>query len=201
MQARTEFIIDGAGRLIINPSCSGGSITIRGHFPEPTGLAAFLLAGGTYTDNARWAEDQRMNSLTNGYVTVTGTVVASSVTGNVGGTVQAVVDGYVTVTGTVSTTITGYVQVTGTVVVGTNNDKTDYVLSAVGVTAITDDVFAEQVEGTLTFKQWVRRVASVLFGKASGGGAVGSKKFRDMADAVDRVDATTDANGNRTSVT
>lgn len=66
---------------------------------------------------------------------------------------------------------------------------------------ITDDVFAEVVEGTVTFRQWIRRSAAVLFGKTSGGGAVGSKKFRDLGDAVNRVDATTDASGNRSSVT
>jgi len=515
MQAGSECIIDGAGRVIIDPSCSGGQLTIRGHFPEPTGLAAFLLAGGTYTDNARWAEDQNVYAVTNGYVTtsgtsssglaeymgaiwydaaaantntvvgvdglpsnpvsdyasvvaliaatgfgvvrvqgtitlsdaslaglqiagwhppvvydanstvnyafagcladskifglvigslpvdgsagfitatscsmstlanvagynilfsdtcpigddaymtacsaeatistmnfaalttsfwavkikgeyifsnltagtvdfeldgkvtlnasctggtvnlygvcelvdnsagttvndyrtnipvpvvgtvtnpvtvsgyvnVTGTVVSSSVIGNVGGsvlgTVQSVIDGYVTVSGTVSTTIstpvtvTGYVVVTGTVdanvekwntvdvvsnaipafaagsaggiptvnasnfiagIAGTKNQLDDLndiaagaqmdlvnAPNALAVTAITTDVFAEVIEGTTSFKTWLRRIGAVLFGKASGGGVAGSKKFRDSTDAVNRVDVVTDSNGNRTS--
>lgn len=91
-------------------------------------------------------------------------------------------------------------SVTAPVTVGTNNDKTGYALSGAGVTAVTDDIFAEAVEGAVTFRQWVRRVAAVLFGKSSGGGAVGSKKFRDLGDALNRVDATTDASGNRSSV-
>lgn len=62
-------------------------------------------------------------------------------------------------------------------------------------------VFTYVVEGTLTFKKWIKRMGAVLFGKASGGGAVGSKKFRDTTDTVNRVDMTTDANGNRTSST
>jgi hypothetical protein len=202
MVATCDCSVEGRGNCVIDSSCTGGTVVIRGLFT--------FMNGGTgmsITDTARFAEDQSMNSLTNGYVTVTGSVVASSVTNpvtvgtNNDKTGYSLIDGsMVFVTGTVSTTVTGYVQVTGTVVVGTNNDKSDYVLSASGVTAITDDIFTEQVEGTLTFRQWVRRVASVLFGKASGGGAVGSKKFRDMADTLDRIDATTDANGNRTNV-
>jgi hypothetical protein len=72
--------------------------------------------------------------------------------------------------------------------------------NALAVTAITNDIFTEVVEGTTNFKRWLRRIGAVLFGKASGGGVVGSKKFRDTTDAVNRVDATTDANGNRTGV-
>lgn len=272
LQAGCECIIDGAGRVIIDPTCVGGSLTIRGHFPEPTGLSAFLLAGGTYTDNARWAEDQSTYSITDGYVTVTGTisstitgyvqvtgtVVASSVVGDVGGnvlgTVQSVVDGYVTVTGTVvassvtnPVTVSGYVQVTGTVnanmiqisgdAVAADNLETAAdgglynlgggaivaasVTADVGITQVGADkvwasaartltsfgtlvadvvtaIFVDAVEGTVTFRQWTRRVSAVLFGKSSGGGVAGSKKFRNLGDTLDRVDAVTDTSGNRT---
>jgi len=395
MQAGSECIIDGAGRVIIDPSCGGGQLTIRGHFSEPTGLAAFLLAGGTYTDNARWAEDQNMYAITSGYVSVTGTVnsivadktgyvlddtgvdaiwnelqsghdvtgsfgyyldkqISSGSTGTSGGgtdwdatersqiryrlgldgavgtptavptlsleatsqdiktqvnkmvfvgnDIKATLDNeQVSVTGTVNAnvisqdnidfgalqklslnaanpasvvgsvgsvagnvagsvgsvvspvTVIGYVHVTGTVdanvekwntvdvvsnaipafaaggaggiptvdasnyiagIAGTKNQLDDLndiaagaqmdlinIPNATAVTAFTDDVFAEAVEGTVTFRQWLRRIGSILFGKASGGGAVGSKKFRNMADTVDRVDVVTDADGNRTSNT
>lgn len=171
--------------------------------------------------------------------------------GNVDGTVNAVVNGYVTVTGTVvASSVSGYVQVTGTVnanMIQISGDATAAdnletatdggaynigggavvaasVSADVGITQAGADkvwgsaartltsfgtlvadivtaVFVEAVEGAVTFRQWTRRVSAILFGKASGGGAAGSKKFRDLGDAVNRVDATTDANGNRTSVT
>ncbi len=60
---------------------------------------------------------------------------------------------------------------------------------------------ADQVmEGSFTFVQLVRMMASVLFGKSSGGGTT-NIKFRDMEDTKDRIDEIVDASGNRTSVT
>lgn len=73
--------------------------------------------------------------------------------------------------------------------------------NALAVTSITNDLFTETIEGTTNFKKWIRRMGAALFGKANGGGSAGSKKFRDTTDTVNRIDATTDANGNRTSVT
>lgn len=255
MATGCDCSVEGRGNCVIDSSCTGGTVVIRGLFTltnNGTGMSV--------TDAARFAEDQNIYAVTNGwvsasgtvsatipgyvsvtgtvnaniissdnidftalqktslnaatpasvgsvtnpvtvsgYVNVTGTVVASSVTGNVGGSVNSVVN---------PVTVTGYVNVTGTVVassvtnavtVGTNNDKSDYLLSAAGVTAITDDVFTEVIEGTTTFKTWMRRIGAVLFGKASGGGVAGSKKFRDSTDTVDRIDIVTDNNGNRTS--
>jgi len=47
----------GFGKIIIDASCTGGTISIRGLF-ELVGAAAFIAAGGTIVDTARWNEDQ-----------------------------------------------------------------------------------------------------------------------------------------------
>lgn len=64
MGATNTTVIDGAGRVTIDATSTGGALTIRGSFPEPTGLAAFIAAGGTLTDNARQAEDQAIATVT-----------------------------------------------------------------------------------------------------------------------------------------
>ena len=56
MAATNNMIIDGAGRLVIDASCTAGSITLRGFFPESTGAAAFIAAGGTITDDQTYSE-------------------------------------------------------------------------------------------------------------------------------------------------
>lgn len=69
-------------------------------------------------------------------------------------------------------------------------------LNDITVAQILDGV----VEGSLTVKQTLRVVLSVLAGKSSGGGTT-SIAFRDQADSKDRVSATVTAAGNRTAVT
>jgi len=74
-------------------------------------------------------------------------------------------------------------------------DKTGYELSAAGVDAILDEV----VEGTTTFRQVLRILMAALAGKSSGGGTV-TLTFRDLADSKDRITATVDVNGNRSTM-
>jgi hypothetical protein len=62
------------------------------------------------------------------------------------------------------------------------------------------EVWAATVEGAYDFKDFIRLMASTLFGKVSGGGTT-NIVFRDIGDTKDRVDVTVDAMGNRTSVT
>lgn len=62
------------------------------------------------------------------------------------------------------------------------------------------DIFAGVVEGTITIQQAFRLMLAVLAGKSTGGGTV-NVAFRDVADTKNRIDATVDANGNRTAVT
>jgi hypothetical protein len=56
------------------------------------------------------------------------------------------------------------------------------------------------IEGTITLQQAWRLALAVLTGKSSGGGTT-TIKFRDTADSIDRISATVDVNGNRSSVT
>lgn len=80
--------------------------------------------------------------------------------------------------------------------VGFNADKTGYALSAASRTAIWDEV----LEGARSARKFMRLILSVLVGKVSGMDS-NHPLFRDPADTKTRVDAVTDANGNRTSVT
>jgi hypothetical protein len=59
---------------------------------------------------------------------------------------------------------------------------------------------AAGVETGLTPRQALRLFAAALLGKVSGA-AANAPKFRDTGDTKDRITATTDADGNRTSVT
>lgn len=163
---------------------------------------------------------------------------------------------------------TGQITLTsGNVTVGTNNDKSNYALSAAGVDAVWDEilsghlgagstgaalqaagsagdpwstplpgtyangtagniignrvnttissraqpsdipsatsvaaaVWATIIESTYSATQLMRGFASALLGKASG--LPTNPAYRDMADTKDRIVASTDTNGNRTSVT
>ena len=73
--------------------------------------------------------------------------------------------------------------------------------NAVSITgSAVDTILDEVVEGTLTMRQVLMVLKSVLAGKSSGGGTL-TIKFRDTTDAKDRVTASVDASGNRTGVT
>jgi hypothetical protein len=98
---------------------------------------------------------------------------------------------------TVSGTVTGSVgSVTAPVTVGTNSDKTGYRLSTAGV----DDVLDATVDGTVTLRQSQRLSNAAAAGKLSGA-ATTSVTIRDLADTKNRIVATVDVDGNRTSVT
>jgi hypothetical protein len=73
----------------------------------------------------------------------------------------------------------------------------DYLFTASPTVApILDDT----VEGSYTMRQYMTLMAAVLFSKAAGGGTT-SITFRDIQDTKNRVTATVDSNGNRTSLT
>ena len=60
-------------------------------------------------------------------------------------------------------------------------------------------ILDEIIEGTLTTREVLRIALAALAGKSTGGGTV-SPAFRDVADSKDRIDATVDAQGNRTAI-
>jgi hypothetical protein len=55
--------IDGMGRVLIDPSCSGGDITVRGNFGPISGISAFEASGGIVTQIARFGIDQSMGGI------------------------------------------------------------------------------------------------------------------------------------------
>ena len=55
------------------------------------------------------------------------------------------------------------------------------------------------IEGSITLKVALRRMLAALAGKANGGGTA-TQHYRDMADAVNRITATVDADGNRSGI-
>lgn len=63
-----------------------------------------------------------------------------------------------------------------------------------------NDIMGATIEGSHTLKECMRLQNAVLLGKVSGAGS-GSEIFRDIDDNKDRVIATVDAVGNRTSIT
>jgi len=79
-------------------------------------------------------------------------------------------------------------------VVVASASKTGYALSASGIDGVLDEV----VEGTTTFRQMLRGFASALLGKLSGGGTT-TITIRDVEDTKNRIVATVDGDGNRTS--
>ena len=66
--------------------------------------------------------------------------------------------------------------------------------------AAVDSIHDEVVDGTLTMRESLRLANSANAGKVSGAGTV-TVRIRDVADTKDRVVATVDADGNRTTVT
>lgn len=73
--------------------------------------------------------------------------------------------------------------------------KTGYSLSAAGVDAILDEV----VEDTYTLRQLLRLLGAALGGEVIGGGTA-EITFTGLDGVTDRIVATVDANGNRSSV-
>jgi hypothetical protein len=82
-------------------------------------------------------------------------------------------------------------------------DKSGYALQGGQVTSIANEsataVLTQPNDGALSVIQTLRLLAAVLFGKVSGGGT-SEVRIRDVADTKDRVIATVDSNGNRSSV-
>jgi|LGOV01.1.fsa_nt_gb hypothetical protein len=77
----------------------------------------------------------------------------------------------------------------------TMTDKAGFSLSTAGVDAILDSI----IEGTYTLRQYMRVIASMLWGKVSGGGTT-TISFRDTDDSKDRIVMTVTDVGNRTNV-
>lgn len=66
--------------------------------------------------------------------------------------------------------------------------------------AVASNPWEEVIEGSLSAKDVMRIMLSVLAGKTTGAGG-STMSFRDIADAKSRVVATLDTDGNRTAIT
>ena len=75
----------------------------------------------------------------------------------------------------------------------------DYMFSSTQP-ATTVPLFDDKIEGTYTLRQYMTWMAAVLFSKATGGGTT-SITFRNVGDSINRIVATVDSNGNRSSIT
>lgn len=181
--ADIEGKVDDLESRLGTPSDLGSGATVAANLVDIESQTDDIGVAGAGLTNIN-LPDQTMN-------------ITGNITGNLSGSVGSVTGAVGSVTGNVGGDVAGSVaSVTAAVTVGTNNDKTGYRLSATGV----DDVLDEAVEGTTTLRQMCRGFFAALLGISSGHES-GAPKYRDIADTKDRIDATTDANGNRTAVT
>lgn len=149
---------------------------------------------GAATATAVWTDISATDFTTAASI---GKSVMNGVALGTGLTIAAVSGAVGSVTGNVGGNVVGSVaSVTAGVTVTTNNDKTGYALSSAGVTA----VWAEVMTGTTTAVQAMRGFIAAMLGKSSGLD-VGTPTFRNIADSKNVITSTTDANGNRATVT
>lgn len=132
--------------------------------------------------------------------------ITGDITGNVSGSVGSVTGAVGSVTGNVGGNVAGSVgSVTG--LTASNLDATiSSRLASASYTAppsaatIAAAVWAEVIDGTRTAIQLARGWTAALLGKANGL-ATTNAKYRNIADTKDVIDATVDADGNRSNVT
>ena len=116
--------------------------------------------------------------------------------------ITAIQNGLATPTNITAGTITTVTNLTNAPSNGdfTSTMKSSITAAVPDTTSIVTAVLGGIIEGTLTIQQSLRIFLAMLSGKASGGGTV-SQIFRNTLDTKNRITFTTDANGNRTSVT
>lgn len=154
-----------------------------------TRLPAALVGGridsnvGAVSGDATAADNLEAAADGTGYNLGGGSVVAASVTGNVGGNV----------TGSVGSVAAGGITASS---IATGAIDAD----ALAADAV-DEILDEQIgDGTLTMRQALRVLVAGMAGKLSGA-ATTTVTIRNLADSADVVVATVDSNGNRTAVT
>lgn len=88
----------------------------------------------------------------------------------------------------------------GTAGAAINKLNTGVTLTGAEETAVANAVASRVYEGSLTLEQAIRLLLAAMTGKLSGA-ATTTVHIRDVADTKDRILATVDANGNRSTVT
>ena len=123
----------------------------------------------------------------------------ANITGDLSGSVASVTGSVGSVAGNVSGSVGSVTGAVGSVT-SRVTANTDQIGGANPSTTIRDAVLNGVIEGTTTLAQFLRGIIAVLLGKAAGMNTT-TATFRDQADSKDRVTATVDQHGNRTSVT
>ena len=150
------------------------------------------LAGVTNVGTVTGNVDGSVASVTGAVGSVTGAV--GSVTGSVGSVVGAVGS----VTGSVGSVVGAVGSVTGAV--GSVTGAVGSVTAGVTLTGATiDSVWDEVMEVGITARQSLRVSNAFLAGETNGGGTV-TIRFRDLADTLNRITMTVDADGDRSGV-
>ncbi len=130
--------------------------------------------------------------------TLAGVTNVGTVTGNVDGSVASVTGAVGSVTGSVGSVVGAVGSVTGAV--GSVTGAVGSVTAGVTLTGATiDSVWDEVMEVGITARQSLRVSNSFLAGETNGGGTV-TIRFRDLADTLNRITMTVDADGDRSGV-
>ena len=152
-------------------------------FVTPTGAAVNVTQfGGSNITSASGIPEVKVQSIANNAITTAsindGAITNAKVADDVDVNVKTMTAGV----------ITSAVVATGAI------DADALAADAVG------EILDEVVEGTITVRQAIRLLLATAVGKASGLDTA-TAVYRDTGDTVDRVTATTTADGNRTAVT
>lgn len=110
--------------------------------------------------------------------------------------------GFNVTSGSISSVSGSVGSVSAGVTVSTNNDKTGYGLSSSERDSTADALLdrSSGVEASWTFRQAMRVILAAVAGMVDGAGG-SPVNFRDQADSKNRISATVDGDGNRTSIT
>lgn len=195
----------GAGQSrVITAYTSGRVATHAAWVTNPTASSRYVIEPGRANVVAF---NGTLSAGTAGYVGIDWSAVnAPTTTLNLSGTTISTSQAVASVAGAVGS-VTGNVggsvaSVTAGVTVTTNNDKTGYALTSGERDSIAAALLdlASGVETSVTVRQALRGMASVLMG-LSDGAATTTMHFRDLANSKNRITATVDADGNRSAVT
>ena len=199
-----RFSISGTGQLVIASTCSG-TMNVRGLWKITDNSAGAVTI---VTDDV----SQNVSDI----IVDTGTTIPATLTDIQGATFSTSTDSLEAIRDRGdSAWITADVSALATTsALATVDANVDSVLVDTGTTLpaqitalndpsssdITTAVLAGVIEGTVTVKQSLQLSNAGLAGKVSGA-ATTSVAIRDLADTKDRISATVDADGNRTTVT
>ena len=193
------------GRPEVNTTHFGGSsLTQSGGRPEVNTTHA---AGTAWASGAITASSIASSAITNAKF-ASGAIDAAAIAPNAIGASELASDAVAEIQSGLAlaadlATVAGYID-TEVAAIKAKTDNLPAAPAAVSdipsAASIASAVTGSTVEGSYTLLQMLRLFAAVLLGKATGLDT-GSPVYRNTGDSKDRVSATTDTHGNRSSVT